>query len=147
MIVSKPKFSTLFSLLVFLALAYSLSAYLLLRMSASEAPSLWMTIMVSIAIGAALAVTYKTISGYKTIYISKNRIDIHFAFSLIKRKYYFKELLHWQETVIKTASGLFKELTLHFEPKRKVKLTMQENSHYEKVKAFMKRNFPGKQQK
>lgn len=147
MIISKPKVSTLFSLSIFLILAYGLSVYLLLRVLGSSNPSFWITIGMGVSVGVALAVTFKVITGYKELHVSKNRIDVYAIFSLFKRRYYFKELLSWEETVIKTATGYFKELTLKFKAGRKVKLTLQENSNYEKVKAFMHRNFSRKRQK
>lgn len=147
MIVSKPKVSTLFSLSIFLILSYGLSVYLLLKIVESPAPSFWATMGLGISAGVALAVTFKVVTGYKELYVNKNRVDVHFIFNLFKKRYYFKELMSWEETVIKTGSGYFKELTLKFKSGRKVKLTLQENSNYEKVKAFMLRNFSRKQQK
>lgn len=109
-------------------------------------PPVWMVIALGIVAGAALAVTYKTVLGYKKIAISRNRVDVSFALSLVKKRYYFKELNYWQETIIKTTSGVFKELSLHFNKRKIIKLTMQENDNYEKVKAFMHKNYPRKQQ-
>lgn len=145
MIISKPKFSTLFSLLIFLILAYGLSIYLMSSIIKDPEPPTWMSITLGIAVGVGLAVTYKTLAGYKKLCITKNRVDVSFAFNLIKKRYYFKELDYWQETIIKTASGVFKELSLHFNKKKVVKLTMQESDNYGKVKAFMQRNFQRKQ--
>ncbi len=147
MIVSKPKLSALFSLIIFLLLAYGLSIYLWISVMQSQKPPGWQTILLGVAAGVALAVTYKVVAGYKKIMVSKNRIDVHYAFDLIRKRYYLKELTSWQETAVKTATGLFKELTLRFDKKKTVKLTLQEQDNYEKVKAFMQRNFPKKQQR
>ncbi len=147
MIVSKPKLSALFSLLIFLLLAYGLSIYLWISVVQSQHPPGWQTILLGVAAGVALAVTYKVVAGYKKIRVSKNRIDVHYAFNLVSRRYYFKELTFWQETAVKTATGLFKELTLRFDKKKTVKLTLQEQDNYEKVKASLQRNFSKKQQK
>jgi hypothetical protein len=104
-------------------------------------------VALGVAAGVALAVTYKTVTGYKTVYISKNRIDVSYAFNLIKKRYYLKELSSWQETVIKTASGVFKELSLHFAHKKALKLSTQEHDNYEKIKAFLQRNYQRQQKK
>lgn len=147
MIVSKPKSSTLFSLCVFLILAYGLSLYLIINIIQNPEPPVWMAIILGIAAGAALAVTYKTITGYKTVYIGKNRVDVSYAFNLIKKRYYLKELIDWQETTIKTVSGVFKELSLHFNERKSVKITTQEHDNYGKVKAFLQKNYQRKQKK
>lgn len=146
MIISKPKLSTLFSLGVFLILAYGLAAYFFVQVVQAPTSSSWMVIGLGVTAGIAVAVSVKTIMGYKQLFVSKNRLEVRYAFNLLSRKYYFKELAFWKETNIKTFSGQFKELSIHFSNGKSVKLTWQENSNYEKVSAFMQRNYKRKMQ-
>ncbi len=147
MIVSKPKISTLFSLVFFIILAYGLAIFMLVRIFQNPGGPWWQAVVLGISGGVALAVSYKTLSGYKKVLVSKNRMDIQFAFNWFHRRYYFKELQYWQEESIKTATGTFKELSLSFGPRKKVRLSWQEQDNYGKIKMFLIRNFKAKQRK
>lgn len=127
-------------------LAYGSAAYFFVQIIQSPASSSWMVVGLGIAAGVAIAVSAKTVAGYKQIFVSKNRIEVKYIFNLLSRRYYFKELAFWKETTIKTFSGLFKELDINFGNGRHVKLTLQENSNYEKIKTFMQRNYKRKMQ-
>lgn len=144
MIVSKPKLSTLFSLSAFLVLAYGLAMYFLVQIVRSPADSSWSVIGLGVSAGVAVAVTIKLVAGYKRILVSKNNVEVRYLFNLLRRKHYFKDLASWQETTIKTASGLFKELDIRFANGKRIRLTLQEQDNYEKVKAFMQRNYKRK---
>ncbi len=145
MIISKPKLSTLFSLGAFLVLAYGLATYLFIQVARGMATS-WMVIGLGVSAGVAVAVTIKTITGYQQLFVSKNKIEVMRIFGLGKRTRYFKDLTFWKETSVKTFSGQFKELDICFQDNKHVKLTLQENSNYDKVHNFMLRSYKRKMQ-
>ena len=58
-----------------------------------------------------------------------------------------KEITSWEETIIKTKNGYYKELSVRTESNILLKLTLQENSNYEKVKDFLQKNAAMKKMK
>lgn len=146
MIISKPKAGTLFSIGVFLILAYGVSAYMIYQVVQAQSYAGYQTLLLPLSIGVALGVTIKMIIDYKTIVIEKERVDVKFLLPIHKR-YYLKNLDFWKETKIKTFSTPFKELTLRFENKKAVKLSSQENSNYERIQRYLKKKYPKKEQR
>jgi hypothetical protein len=145
MIVSKPKFNTFFALGIFLVLVYGVIAYMLYDISVSDAVSLWLYILLVLVAGIALTVTIKFIQSYKVIRLEKNRADVHMLFGLIKKRLYFKELEQWQEERVKTSNGIFKQLTVNFINKGRLRLSNQEHDNYDKVIGFFRKTYGKKE--
>lgn len=137
MIISKPKSSTLFSLGMFLlftyaALYYSIAALL----SSVDKP--WYLYLLATALGVvALAVTVKVLLGYKVIRIGQGMFSASYPLSFRKKVFPVQALQSWEEIVIKTKSGVYKELRLNFTGKSKVAISNHENSNYEEVLKYM----------
>ena len=144
MIISKPKTGTLFSIGVFLILAYGASGYMLYQVIQMQSFATYQLLLLPLTVGIALGVTIKMIIDYKTIVMQNERVDVKFLLP-IRKRYYLKNLDFWQETKIKTFSGTFKELTLRFESRKAVKLSSQEHSNYERIQRYLKKKYPRKE--
>lgn len=55
-----------------------------------------------------------------------------------------KDVSTWQETIIETKNGKFRELTVVNSSGKSLKLTFQENSNYEKVIKYLVKKLPKK---
>jgi len=89
----------------------------------------------------------KIIWGYKIVKVTKDRFEIKHPFRLSVKKFNLRQLLLWKETSIKTGSGYFKELSLHFENGYKTTLSFQENTNYNRIIAYLLKKVPKKQTK
>jgi hypothetical protein len=137
MIVSKPKVSTLFSLSMFLLLIYSALFYTASALISTDNKPWYLYLLIAILAPVALVVTAKVALGFKIIRIGQGVIKVNYPLSFRKKEYQQQELQSWQETVIKTKSGVYKELRLNFPGKTKVTLSNHENESYEDVLKHM----------
>ena len=98
MILSKPKKSTLFSLVAFLLFAYGIGIWSAINVPSS--PVYWYLIPI-ISIVTALVVTIKVILGYQMIRIEGNNWVVT---NLFGRNSHFKsnDIEWWEETEIKS---------------------------------------------
>lgn len=141
MIRSKPKNSTLFSLSLFLIIAYGVGIWTALTVPSS--PAYWYLIPI-LFLGTALVVTLKVLWGYQTIQIKgeqwkvKNLIGPDNAFNS-------KDIEWWKETEIKTAGGPYKELHIYAKGKVNLKVSLQEHTGYQKIIKKVKSKYPKKQ--
>ncbi len=141
MIQSKPKNSTLFSLSLFLILAYGVGIGTALTVPSS--PAYWYLIPLLFLV-TAVAITLKVLWGYQTIQIKgeqwkvKNLIGPDNAFNS-------KEIEWWKETEIKTAGGPYKELHIHAKGNVNLKVSLQEHTEYKKIIKKVKSKYPKKQ--
>ena len=139
MIVSKPKTNTLISLGLFLTIAFSVIG-ITLKWILEQGSIVWYHYLVIIVLTPiALGVFLKTILGYKVVSIGKDQAKVDYPFRFSKLQYSFKDLKYWKETTIKTASGPFNQLEIHFENNKSIKLGKQENSNYVQVINYLKK--------
>lgn len=140
MIVSKPKFNTLFSISIFLILAFGLFIFGLFKVNNSEDRTLWMILMyVSGPIG--LVVMIKTLSGLRYIKISKQKFEFRFPFKLTSIKFEGKDIDVWKHQAIKTYGGMYEKITLRLKSGKELSLSKQENTEYDKALKYMRSKF------
>ena len=73
----------------------------------------------------------------------KFRYD-RFIFRTIRTS--LKEMVHWEETIIQTKTGVFKQLEITF-PKKTIKMSVQENTLYKEVVNYFKKKQSNKRKK
>jgi len=137
MIVSKPKIHTLLSLAAFLAIVYSLLGYTLYHFIEAESKAIYQYLILIILAPIALAITFKVIWGYKIVRLGDNLMEVQFPTRFKKARFKLKQINSWKETVIKTKRAPFKEIAVTYDHKQKVKLTNQENTHYDEVLNYL----------
>jgi len=145
MIVATPKFNTFFALGVFLVLTYGVTVYMLYDWWHSAGTTFWFQLLLLLVIGIAITVTVKFATNYKVVMVDKNRVDVVRMRGLIRRRLYFKDLLEWNEEVVRTSNGVFKQLTAKFINNKRLKLANQEHNQYEKVLTHF-RKYHGKKE-
>jgi hypothetical protein len=142
MIVSKPKVSTLFSLSMFLLITYAALFYTALALINADNKPWYLYLLVAILAPVALIVTAKVVLSFKIIRIGQGLIKVSYSLSFRKKEYQQQDLQSWQETVINTKSGVYKELRLNFPGKAKVTLSNHENESYEEILKHMNKRYP-----
>ncbi len=137
MIKSVPKANASFAIGVFLVLAYSASGYLAYHISGPGRNSIIHWVLLVAVASIALAISVKYIGGYKIVELAKDRIKVNYPFRFKKVTYTVKGIANWQETEIKTKSGLYKQVAIRFESGKSLQLSDQENTNYTKVKGYL----------
>lgn len=146
MIHSKPKVSTLTSLILFaLALIFALG-YVFNLYWFEGTRNTWTTLSLALLIPTTLLILGKIILGYKTIQIHKDTFTITYPFRLMSIRKKLIELQSWEEIQIKTSSGLYREVELIFaDSKKKRGFSKQEHEAYDRILAYLQRKAPEKQ--
>lgn len=140
MIISKPKIGTLFSVGLFVVIAFGLFFFGLIRINEATDRTWWyVLIYTSGPIG--LTVMLKILFTLKTIKISKEKFEFRFPFKFKKITFTGKEIDHWFHTTIKTYGGLYEELTIALNSGKKLAVSKQENTEYDKTLNYMKKKF------
>lgn len=140
MIVSKPKIGTLFSVGLFIIIAFSAFIYGLTQIQSASDRSWWyLLIYTSGPIGFVVLV--KILFSIKTIKVSKEKFDVRFPFKFSKYAFGIKEIDHWFHTAIKTYGGLYEELTIKLTSGKQLAISKQENTEYDKMLNYMKKKF------
>ena len=139
MIISKPKFGTLFSLALFIVACLAIATYGLIVLLKGQAVW-WANVLAILFYSIALGLIIKVTWGYKIISLGSQKLEVRFPFRLKKKKYNLKQLVSWEESIVKTGSWPFKELALRFDDGLKMTLSYHENSNYDKIFDYLSRN-------
>ena len=82
---------------------------------------------------------------FKLVYLGKDQLELKYPFRLSARKYKLKELEYWTESQVKTGKTLFREMEIKF-PRKKIKISMQENSSYKEIYQYFTKKAGKKKQ-
>ena len=142
MIHSKPKTSTLTSLLLFLfALSASL-AYIFKLYWFDGSRTTWVFISLGFLIPTTLLLFGRIVFGYKTLKIHKDTFFVTYPIRVTTHKYPLGALEKWTENTVKTGNGLYREVVMEFGGRKKIKFADQEHSEYAKILNYLKRKAP-----
>jgi hypothetical protein len=143
MIQSRPKGTTLFSLILFLIIAYGIGIWA--WFSAPRSPSIWLALPI-ICLVVALLISIKVLLGYRVITIKGDQWRVA---RLISRDLRFtgKDIEWWREIEIKTAGGTYKQLHVHAGKGVNAKVSLQEHTAYQQVLNRLKTKHRQKQVK
>ena len=140
MIVSKPKFSTLFSLGAFLIIAYSLAIWSIITFpSTGNTP--WYRYLLSGGVTlVALIVTLRVLGSYKTVKLNGDKWQVSYLLRPGKLRFKTSQVAWWKVTTINTKGGLYQELHVHTENHRNLKLSPQEHTSYNRILSHLEKN-------
>jgi len=139
MIISKPKFGTLFSLSVVTIASLAIATYGLIVLLKGQ--TVWWAYSLAILFySIAFGLLFKMTWGYKIISLGNQNLEVRFPLRMKNKKYHLKQLVSWEESIVKTGSGPFKELTLRFDDGLKMTLSYHENSNYDKIFEYLSKN-------
>ncbi|MBC7923343.1 MAG: hypothetical protein H7Z75_19880 [Ferruginibacter sp.] len=137
MIICKPKGATLFSLGTVALICYGAGVFLLVNNSQrTEHPASFYPLLAGLLL-AALLLTLRLAFGYKVILAQNGKITVKQQFLLRHRRFDLRDLLDWDEIVIKTFNGEYRQLKLHFTNGR-LHISKSEYANYESLKSYVR---------
>ncbi len=142
MIVSRPKKRALFSIGVFLIISFSLG-FVNLRYIIAGDYKWYNLLIVLLFLPLALVILIRQFVSFKIITIDKDTIKVAHPFIIKGYSFKLSQIISWEETIINTKNGEFKELFI-LSSSYKLKLTIQENSNYVNIIAYLRKKIPGK---
>ena len=144
--VVKPKNHTIFSLVVFLLICYSLIALFLYYFGRSNFATYFYYFAIPFLAVLAFSITVRLFLNYKVITTAKGKIIVSKPFLFMKLKFDLSELSDYQEVIVKTLNTQHKELKFRFKS-RVFKVSNQEYHNYESFKSYLDKNVPKKMKK
>lgn len=141
MINARPKTSTLFSIIVFLIIVFGAFAYALMQFLSDTKGSMFILILMYSSGPIGIAVLLKTVWGIKIVKITKERFEIRYPFRLQKFRFTGKDIQSWHIETIKTFGGKYEEMTVNMNTNRKITLSKQEHTDYDKARKYMEKKF------
>jgi hypothetical protein len=145
MIVSKPKKQALFAIGVFILISFGLGGYNLILLYKG---STWFFnyLMAIVFLSIALVLFLRQLFNYKIISIGDNKIQVWYPLRFSTARAPLTEVEYWQETIIQTKTGVFKQLEIVLAA-RKIKMSVQENTEYQQVVNYLKKKIASKRKK
>lgn len=142
MIVSKPKSQALFAIGVFIIICLSLGGYnLKLLLEGSTWFFNWIMTIVFLLIGGILLL--RQLFNYKVISLGNEKVQVWYPLRFRTHRGNLKDMDYWEETIIQTKTGIFKQLEIKF-PQRSIKMSIQENTNYDEAANYLKKKQPKK---
>ena len=83
---------------------------------------------------------------YKIISIGNNKIQVWHPLRFRTIRAPLNEIVHWEQTIIQTKTGVFKQLEIVF-PTRTIKMSIQENTLYQEAVNYLKKKVAQKRKK
>lgn len=141
MVYSKPKVTTLFSVVVFLVLAYGVCVYSVMEFMSVKEPSTVTIILIFTTGPIALIITLKTLFGIKYLEISKEKFCLNYPFRFKKVKFSGRDISYWKVDKIKTFGGIYEELVWQTKSGQNCSISRQEHTEFDKARNYMVKKF------
>lgn len=138
MIVSKPRYQTLFALGIFLILVFG--SFFLLLNSLLKAPEQFFILKIittPLVLVIGLLVLTKFITAIKVIKVGNNKISIKYLISRSVISLNLSDIKAWHEEIVKTKQGDFKETKILYGHKKIIKLSNKENTEYDGIVKYL----------
>lgn len=138
MIISKPRYQTLFALSIFLILVFG--SFFLLLNSLLKAPEQFFILKIittPLVLVIGLLVLTKFITAIKVIKVGNNKIFIKFLISRSTINLSLSDVKAWHEEIVKTKQGDFKETKILYGHKNIIKLSNKENTEYDSIVKYL----------
>ena len=137
MIVSKPKSQALFAIGIFVIICFLLGGYnFKLILDGSTWFFNWIMAIVFLLI--AFILLLRQLFNYKIISIGNEKVQVWYPLRFRTIRGNLKDMQFWEETIIQTKTGIFKQLEIKF-PQRSIKMSVQENTNYFDAVNYLKK--------
>ncbi len=144
-IISRPQPKAVFSLFTFSVLCWAIAGYSL-RVFVYSQPVWYHYLAVYGAGGVGLLLFIRQLISYKIVTFTDKTVSVRHPFTGKKKQLPLKLLVNWKETIIATKVDPYKQLELFFDAYT-VRLSVQENTHYEQIRNYFKKRWPKKEKK
>lgn len=147
MIHSKPNYSTVFSILIFLAIV--LSSFFVLLNSLLTSPDYFIIklILAPTLLVVAFIIWNRLMKGFKHIRLGDMKFEVVQAITRSKEIYKVSEIKGWQEEVVKGKAGEYRETNILFEDHKTLRISNKETSQYPKIIAYLRQKVAKKELK
>lgn len=137
----KPKFNTIFSLLVFLSICYIAFFVMLFFILTSTEPSVFLYVMMPTLGLFGLIITARIVTNYKVIKAEQGKVEVKHTFLFRTKTFNLRDLKEIKEEQIKTFgnNNNYKHLNVRFE-NGMFTISNQEYNEYDKFKKFLQKN-------
>jgi hypothetical protein len=145
MIVSKPKPQALFAIGMFVLVCFSLGGY---NLSFIIKGSTWFFnyVMAIVFLPLGFILLIRQMINYKIISVGNDKIQVWYPLRFNTLRAPLNKVEYWQETIIQTKTGVFRQLEVVF-PSKTIKMSVQENSNYKEVVNYFKKKLARKVKK
>lgn len=140
MITSKPKAGTLFSLGTFLTITFGAFFFGLYSITQTT-NTFWWSVLIFSSGPIGVIMLIKVLTGIKIVTITKKKFDIKYPFRLKNVKFNGEDIDTWEHESIKTYGGQYEEIIWKLKSGKKVTLSKQENTEFDKALKYMKSKF------
>ena len=137
MIVAKPKSQALFALGVFVIICFALGGYNL-RLLLGGSTWFFNWIMAIVFLLIAVIFTLRQLFNYKIISLGNEKVQVWYPLRFRTIRGNLKDMEYWEETIIQTKTGIFKQLEIKF-PQRSIKMSIQENTNYQEAVNYLRK--------
>lgn len=144
MIIVKPKLNTVFSMVVFILFLLGLGSWMFWLYYLGKSPAFYQFAIMVFALTLAISLLVKFLWNWKNMEIGKERFVTKFPFRWKEQILLGKNLIYWEEVVVKTWGGNYAELVLFFEPKLKITLSKQEHDGYGQLHKYLVKKYSKK---
>lgn len=144
MITAKPTFNSIFSMTAFLVLMFAAFGYTAYVYFNEQNAGMFIYFSMIFSGGLAFGLLIKFLWNWKIVEIAKEKFIVKYPFRFQSLQYNGKQLMKWSETTIKTWGGQYSELAIKFEDNKKVSISRQEHTDYEKSRNYLMKKFKSK---
>lgn len=139
MIKSQPKSSTMISIGAFLIIICIVDAWLFYELIKNPSSYLWVKLILTpILLVIGIAIGRKGYMSTLSITISNNILTYRYLLGS-KKTNKISEIVNWREEVIKSKNSVYKQLSIIVANGKILRLSNQENSHYQSVLNYLKK--------
>lgn len=143
MIISKPKSTALTALGIFIIICLAVGGYAF-RAIINTTGEWYHYAIASISLLIGFVLLIRQIFTYKIVLIGEKSIKINYPLRWKSIEFKIKELIEWSETIIETKNSPFKRMELKFDGFL-LKLSVQENTNYDRINRLLKKRVAKKE--
>lgn len=137
MIVSKPKSSALIALVIFIIICLAIGGYAL-RPIINGVGAWYHYFISSLFLLIGIVLLLRQMLSYKIIKFGDKAVAVSYPMRMKSVEFKLKDLDYWKEVIIKTKNDPFQQMEIKFTDFM-LKLSVQENSNYDKIKKYLKK--------
>lgn len=141
MIVCKPKAGTYISIAIFETVAGALSLFIYYQLPRMGSWKWLGRLLVPVLLGIMLAILIKVVWSLKVVRVGKEKFEVRYPVRRKQVTYSGKNLSRWKEESIKTAGGVYKELSMTFAGGKTISVSQQEHTNYEQLRKYLVQKF------
>lgn len=144
MIQSKPLYNTSFALFLFFVMVTGSFFYMLHALLANPQFFVAKLVLTPILLVIALFALGKLLKQMVTIQAKSKSLEVYSPITRQRQQIPFDSILGWEESMVKTGKGEFREIKILYQPKKVLKFSNKETSQYKALASHLHKHLPKK---